>query len=112
MKKVIMTNATLVHFIFKPDKKQAWLDWSCELLRRREEVIETLKEEGVLSESCFISEDGESIFYFMEAEDIEKVHRVFADSIHDIDLDHKKVMGESLVRISQLKCLFHIDNRI
>ncbi len=106
-----MTNASMVHFNFKPDKKQVWLDWSEELKKRREEVIVTLKDEGVLSESCFISEDGESIYYFMEAEDVDKVNKVFASSTHLIDADHKKAMSESLQRVSKLECLFHIENR-
>ena len=49
-----MTNVKLVKFKFKPEAKEIWLDWSEELKRRKEEVIATLKNEGVVSESCFI----------------------------------------------------------
>lgn len=107
-----MTNASLVHFKFKTDGKKSWLDWSEELKRRQSEVLLTLKDEGVLSESCFISEDGESIYYFMEAEDMEKANKAFQSSQHPIDADHKIVMSNSLERISKLDCLFHIENRV
>ncbi|MEK7072993.1 MAG: DUF6176 family protein [Patescibacteria group bacterium] len=106
-----MSTATLVKFKFKPGQKQAWLDWSEELKRRREEVIVTLKNEGVLSESCYISEDGEYVYYLMEVEDLEKALQVFAASNHPIDNDHRKVLDSSLERVANFDCLFHFDNR-
>ncbi len=68
-----MTKVKLTKFKLKSEGKKIWLDWSSELIRRKDEVIATLKNEGVVSESCFISEDGECVYYFMEAEDFEKV---------------------------------------
>lgn len=106
-----MTKAKLAHFKFKPGAKQTWLDWSEELKRRKDEVIATLKNEGVVSESCFISEDGESIYYFMEAEDFEKARSAVASSPHPIDADHKAARSGSLEFIGQLECLFHFENR-
>lgn len=106
-----MTNVKLVQFKFQPGKKQIWLDWSKELKRRKEEAIATLKDEGVVSESCFISEDGETIYYFMEAEDFEAVQKAASTSSHPIDADHKKAKESSLLRIAKLDCLFHFENR-
>lgn len=60
-----MTQVKLYKLKFKPDAKEIWLDWSRELLRRKNEVVATLKNEGVVSESCFVSGDGESVYYFM-----------------------------------------------
>ncbi len=105
------TTAKLVHFKFKPGAKQIWLNWSQELRRRRDEVIATLKNEGVVSESCFLSEDGESVYYFMEAEDFEKVRTTAASSPHPIDADHKSARTSSLEAIGPLECLFHFENR-
>ena len=106
-----MTKAKLVKFRFKPDKKQVWLDWSKELERRKDEVIATLKNEGVVSESCFLSQDGESVYYFMESEDFEKVKKAVSENPHPIDADHKSARESSLEFAGKLECLFHFDNR-
>ncbi len=106
-----MTEVKLVKFKFKPGQKQVWLDWSKELKRRRDEVISTLKNEGIVSESCFISEDGEYVYYFVEAEDFEKARRAVTGSSHPIDEEHKKNRENSLEGVAALECLFHFDNR-
>ena len=106
-----MTEAKLVKFKFKPGAKRIWLDWSEELKRRKEEVIATLVNEGVVSESCFISEDGEYVYYFMESEDFEKVRKAVTENPHPIDADHKKNRESSLELVARLECLFHFDNR-
>lgn len=106
-----MTEVKLVKFRFKSGKKKIWLDWSEELKRRKDEVIATLKNEGVLSESCFISEDGEEVYYFMEAEDFEKAKKAIEKSTRPIDEDHKKAREASLEKIEVLKSLFHFENR-
>lgn len=106
-----MTNVKLAKFRFKSIQKQAWLNWAEELKRRRDEVVATLQNEGVVSESCFISEDGESVYYFMEAEDFERAKGAASNSIHPIDSDHKKARADSLEFVAELDCLFHFDNR-
>ena len=106
-----MTNVKLVKFKFKPEAKQIWLDWSEELKRRKEEVIATLKNEGVVSESCFISDTGEEVYYFMEAEDFEKAKNAVLENPHPIDADHKKARESSLEFVAKLDCLFHFGNR-
>jgi L-rhamnose mutarotase len=106
-----MTQVKLVKLKFKENGKKIWLDWSEELKRRKDEVIETLKNEGVVSESCFISEDGGSVYYFMEAEDFYKAKNAFSTSTHPIDADHKKAREMSLEKIGNLECLFHFENR-
>lgn len=106
-----MTSVKLVRFKFKPDAKQIWLDWSEELKRRKEDVIATLKSEGVVSESCFISNDGEGVFYFMEAEDFEKVRKAAMENPHPIDAGHKKARESSLELVERLEPLFHFENR-
>ena len=105
-----MTNVKLVKFKFKPEAKQIWLDWSEELKRRKEEVIATLKNEGVVSESCFISDNGEEVYYFMEAEDFEKAKNAVLENPHPIDADHKKARESSLEFVAKLDCLFHFEN--
>ena len=106
-----MTKAKLVKFKFKPNGKQIWLDWAAELKRRQVEVIETLKNEGVVSESCFLSEDGESVYYFMESEDFDKVKKAVHESTYIIDAEHKQNRQSSLEFVAELECLFHFENR-
>lgn len=106
-----MTNAKLSKFRFKPDAKHVWMDWTEELKRRRDEVIETLKNEGVVSESCFISNDGEYVYYFMEAEDFEKARNASLTSSFPIDVDHKVAFRGSLELVEHMDCLFHFENR-
>jgi L-rhamnose mutarotase len=106
-----MTTAKLVKFKFKPEAKKIWLDWSEELKHRKDEVIATLKNEGVVSESCFISDDGEYVYYFMESEDFEKAIMAVTENPHPIDIDHKKARAASLEFVCKLDCLFHFENR-
>lgn len=106
-----MANVKLVKFKFKPAGKQIWLDWSEELKRRKDEVIAALRNENVVSECCFISKDGESVYYFMEAEDFDKAKNAITNNPQPIDGDHKKARESSLEFVEKLDCLFNFDNR-
>lgn len=105
-----MTQVKLFRLKFKPNSKQIWLDWSKELLRRKDEVITTLKNEGVVSESCFLSPNGEDVYYFMEADDFEKATKAVNENPHPIDVEHKKARTSSLELIEKTECLFHFEN--
>ncbi len=106
-----MTKVRLVEFKFKDKAKNIWLDWSKELQKREAEVLATLKNEGVVSESCFLSSDGKSAFYFMEADDFELVKKAVETNPYPIDLEHKIARQSSLVKVDELECLFHFENR-
>ena len=106
-----MTQVKLVKLKLKEGNEQIWLDWCEELKQRKNEVIETLKNEGVLSESCFLSEDEKCIYYFMEAENFEKAKSSVEKSNFKIDAEHKKKRALSLEKVAQLKELFHFENR-
>ena len=106
-----MTQVKLVKLKLKEGNEQIWLD-SCEKLKQRKnEVIETLKNEGVLSESCFLSEDEKCVYYFMEAENFEKAKSAVEKSNFKIDAEHKEKRTLSLEKVAQLKELFHFENR-
>lgn len=100
----------LVRMRFKPDGKRRWLDWATELKRRRAEVIETLRNEGVRSEACFLTKDGESVYYFMEAADFDKVMAAFAASKLPIDAEHQQALRASLEVVEELDLLFSFQN--
>ena len=80
------------------------MDWCGQLKKRADEVLETLKSEGTLSEACFVSQDGESIYYFMEIENLE-------NSNHKIDKDHRDARDSSLEKIEELTALFYFQNK-
>ncbi|MSO20093.1 MAG: hypothetical protein EXQ56_06450 [Acidobacteria bacterium] len=106
-----MSNVRLVQMKFQPDKKQIWLDWCEQLENRSEEVIQALKNEGVITEACFLSEDGNSILYFMEISDLEKEKAAVKSSTFKIDSDHRDAKLQSLERGHGLIPLFHFENR-
>lgn len=106
-----MSQVRLIKLKFKPGKKQVWLDWCEELKRRTDEVMATLKDEGMLSEAVFISQDGETIYYFIEAKDMSKAKEAYQKSAHAIDQEHRDTIRTSLEKIEEMECLVSFENR-
>jgi len=71
-------------------------EWANTLNSRREEVLATLRDEGVTLETVFLEQDGDRNFliYIMRAESFAKVRAVVEKSTHAIDAYHKKAMQE------------------
>jgi hypothetical protein len=96
----------------KTTQLKEWMDEICE---REEEAIETLKSEGMHSETAFIehTEEGDFLVYYMRADDMEQVFDSFNESSHEIDEEHKQVMDEVLEsgeNIGDYELLYHMDN--
>src|SRR5579859_899582 len=106
-----MSEARLLKFRFKPDGKEKWLEWSGVLRRRSHEVFETLRNEGVIAEACFLSPAEDAVYYFVAAEDLERAERAAQRSTYVIDLEHMRVKAAALERVERLECLFFFDNR-
>jgi hypothetical protein len=89
------------------------LEWRGELKRRESEVLETLRNEGVISEACFFSDDVESVYYFIDAKSLEKAHATGWQNTLPIDKRHKRISGSSLEGAERMKTLFnfHIPNQ-
>ncbi|WP_235853480.1 DUF6176 family protein [Halosimplex salinum] len=86
-----------------------------EVRDRSDEVVETLRDEGMKTESALLerTDDGPHLVYYMEAEDIERVWDQFEDSDHDIDEEHKEVMREVLEDgqdVGEYELLYHVTN--
>jgi len=106
-----MTEVYLVKHKFRPvTGKKEWLKWSEELKRREQEVISTLRQEGVRLEACFLSEDEDSVYYFMEVEDLKKAYEVFEKSKIPVDREHEKVKASAFEDEVYLKKLFVFRN--
>lgn len=100
-----MTEVVLVKYGIKRGQKERWLKWCRELKRRESEVMETLENEGVISEACFLSSEEKSVYYFMEAGDLE---RAFSPPRRfPIDEEHRTERLSTLLPPEKLKVLFN-----
>ena len=106
-----MTEVYLVKYRLKPGTgKKEWLDWSEELKSREEEVVATLKQEGVHLEACFLSEDEQAVYYFLEVEDLKKAYEIFEKSTIPVDREHERVKASAFESKVDLKKLFVFHN--
>lgn len=66
--------------------------WFKELRNRQDEVLETMRNEGVVVESAFIDKRDEDfyIIYYMKANNVEKAYEVFSKSTSPIDIYFKE----------------------
>ncbi|SIR81049.1 hypothetical protein SAMN05421858_3868 [Haladaptatus litoreus] len=94
-----MSEVVLVRQQLRPRKTEKLREWCAELEAREDEVMETLDNERVFTEARFLrsSEDGDFLFTFMEADDIEATKEAVEASEFDIDDDHAEVMDDVLV---------------
>jgi hypothetical protein len=72
--------------------------WMGELMRRRDEVIETFENEGTRHEVAYLlsTSDGPILVQAMEVEDRERARAAFRSSSLPIDVEHKQVMRRVL----------------
>lgn len=77
----------------KTDRLRAWYR---ELESRKDESLETLKNEGVRQEVAFIlnTEHGDLLCVFLEVGDMDSANAAFFSSPHKIDEEHRRVMDE------------------
>jgi len=81
--------------------------WAAELKSRRDEVLQTLRDEGVVIESVFLEEasDGDFLIYYMRARDLKEANRLAQRSRHAIDAYHqefKRQVWESTIGLELL----------
>lgn len=105
-----MSEARLLKYQFKSKSKEKWLGWSAEMKRRSGEIFETLRNEGVIVEACFLAPEGDAIYYFVAAEDLARGEAAFSRSPFAIDHEHAQVKSEALAHVARLECLFYFDN--
>ena len=90
--------------------------WAKEINSRKDEVFETLKDEGVSIESAFLLQENDESFliYFMRSEDIARAHAVGRQSVKSIDVYHKEFKKNYWLERQELECLidFSIEDAI
>jgi tRNA(adenine34) deaminase len=96
-----------VRIALKENSIDSVREWFQTLMDRREETLESLRNEGVIVESAFLDRqpDGDFLIYYMRTKNIEKAMAVFQNSNLAIDAYHKdckrKYCGTS-IRLEQL----------
>jgi hypothetical protein len=91
----------------KESKLRAWLE---ELNSRKDEVRETFRDETVRAEQAYIVPTGDAqvLVYVIEAEDIERGAKAYAESTHKIDAEHRAVMKECLEESLKLAPIYDV----
>jgi Family of unknown function (DUF6176) len=84
--------------------------WMAELMRRRDEVIETFVNEGVRHEVAYLlaAADVPILVYVMEVDDPERANATFRASTLPIDDEHKRVMGQVLAEPVEAELLYDV----
>ncbi len=89
------------------DRVRAWAE---EIMRRKEEALETLRDEGVLLECFFLDrrEDGDYLIGIMTTSDFERAQTVGRDSAHDIDAFHQAFKRDTWDSVDALEGLVEL----
>lgn len=90
-----MSDVVLIKNRIEPGKTGRLREWMREIRTRRDEAIETLQHEGMISEAAFLerTNDGDYLIYYMEAEDLDRdrVYEAFESSPYGIDHEHQEL---------------------
>lgn len=86
-------------------------EWAAEVTRRRDEVVETLRDETVRIESAFLdsSEAGDFLVYYLRADDLERCDEAARTSTHPIDKYHQDAMKAVTESGRELELLIDFD---
>jgi hypothetical protein len=82
--------------------------WAAELNGRRDEVLATLRDEGVVVESVFL--DGQELVYYLKAKDVAQAQAVYARSRRAIDAYHREFKDEAFAEQRTLELLIDFEN--
>lgn len=82
-------------------------EWARTLMARREEVMETLRREGVTVESAFLERagDGDFLVYYMRARSLEAAHAAARGMDLPIQAYHDAFKRDAWVERTPLRCL-------
>jgi hypothetical protein len=82
-----------------------------ELKSRKEEALETMREEGMVVESTFLdrTSEGDFLICFMKAQSFEKAMGVVKQSLHAIDASHQTFKKDTTASVTQLELLVDLD---
>lgn len=110
-----MVEPVLLRQRVDPERVEDLREWTAEVRTRPEEHVETLRNEGVYTETAFLERiDGEPyLTYYMETESVAGAFEAFESSEFDIDAEHEEVMQEVLEsseNVADADVLYHQVN--
>jgi hypothetical protein len=96
----------------KPNSIERVREWASELRARPDEVLATLRDEGVLVESVFLDStaDGEFLIYYVKAKSIEAAREAVQRSTHPIDTYHQQFKTDTWEARTLLQLLIDFEN--
>jgi uncharacterized protein DUF6176 len=96
----------------KPGSLEQARAWAAELNRRPDEVLATLRDEGVVIESVFLDEtgDGDYLVYYMKARSLADARAVAQRSTHAIDAYHQRFKHDTWEATTPLETLIDFEN--
>ena len=96
----------------KPGNLERVREWARTLNEtRRDEALDTLREETVIVECAFLDStpEGDYLIVFMKAESFEKSRQAIQASTHDIDRYHQQFKRETWESGEQLELLVDLE---
>ena len=77
-------------------KTQRFVEWIGEMNQRQDEMLESMRREGLIAEAMFLSRGaaGDAIILYMQARDLAHAQQVFAASTLAVDLDTRLIIQE------------------
>ena len=95
----------------KPDSLEKVLSWAKTINERKDEALQTLRDEGVILETVFLDQivEGDFLIYVMKAENFEKAREAVQKSIHSIDEYHQNFKKECWEDGRKLELLIDLD---
>ncbi len=95
----------------RPGSLERVREWAAEINGRPEEVLATLRDEGVVVESVFLdsNEDGDFLIYYMRAESLEGAMETYRKSTHAIDEYHQRFQRDTFGKWETLELLIDFD---
>lgn len=106
------TETRCVRIKLKEGAQAAVREWQDFMNRHRDDVLETLRQEGVALESVFIESVGADTFliYVMRCADFDRAHDVARKSANHVDQFHKQFKKDWWEQGERLECLIDFSN--
>lgn len=107
-----MSDTRCVKIRLRPGTEGRVREWADELRRRKEEALETLRDESVFVESVFLERapDADFLVYYMKAADLDRSRQVARTSNRPIDVYHRRFKEETWASVANLELLVNLEN--
>ena len=101
-----------VKILLRPGSLDRVREWAAELRSRPDEVLATLRDEGVVVESVFLdsTDAGDFLVYYMKARSMEAAREAVERSVHPIDAYHQQFKADTWETRTPLELLIDFEN--